>query len=147
MDTHDGVMVALLPITNDWCQIKTPHMTLVYAGKTTELSPGVFNELAKDASSLAMLSRPVQLRIMGTDVFGSTPEEKVNVFKLLPSPEVLAMRRTLEKWNASKHPFTPHVTIGPLGLLPSYTPPYLVFDRIVVGWGSEYLTFWLSRRD
>lgn len=142
----DGVMVALLPITTDWSQLEVPHLTLVYAGKKGDLSPSVFNELAKDASSIAMLSRPVTLRVMGPEVMGSEPDEKVNVLKLLPSSEVWAMRRSLEKWNASEHPFVPHVTVGPMALLPVNQPPYIAFDRICVGWGEEYLTFWLRRQ-
>lgn len=146
MNQHgDSVMLALLPITTDWSRIEVPHMTLVYAGEKKDLKVTAFNELAKDAAAIAMLSGSIQLRVMGTDVFGSEGEDKVNVFKLLPSSELLAMRRSVEKWNASQHDFTPHVTIGPLGLEPAYTPSHIAFDRICVGWGKEYLTFWLRR--
>lgn len=142
-DHRDSVMIALLPITNDWCQIECPHMTLVYAGETKDLQEGAFNELAKDACSLAMLSNYLYLRVMGIEVFGD--EEKVDVLRILPSPELLAMRRAVESWNASAHPFRPHATIGPAGSFVGELPRHLVFDRIMVGWGDEQLTFWLKR--
>lgn len=142
---EDGVMIALAPIISDWCRIEVPHLTLVYAGKKADLAPTTFNELAKDAAAIAMMSRPVQTPVLGTAVFGSEGEEKVNVIRLRPTPELAAMRHQLEKWNKSEHPFQPHVTIGPLGLEPDVIPPAIAFDRIMVGWGSEYLTFWLRR--
>lgn len=140
MDDFSGsVMIALLPITSDWCRIECPHLTLVYAGKVEDLKPTAFNEMAKDASMLAMLSRPITLKVMGIEVFGD--EEKVDVLRLQPSPEIWSMRRAVEHWNASEHPFKPHATIGPAGM--SYTdyPRYLAFNRIMVGWGDEKLTF------
>lgn len=140
-DDATGVMIALLPITTDWCQIDLPHMTLVYAGTTDQHKPTDFNEIAKDAASLAMLSDPVMLRTRGIDVFGDDAE-KVNVIKLQPTPELLAMRRFVEDWNASEFPFTPHCTIGPVGSpLPQFVPSVLAFDRVLIAWGSDQLTF------
>ncbi len=55
-----------------------------------------------------MLANPPFLKVLGTDIFGD--EEKVNVLRLQPTPELLAMRRSVENWNASEHPFNPHVT-------------------------------------
>lgn len=143
----DGVMIALLPITSDWCKIDYPHMTLVFAGKVDELVPTEFNEMAKDAASIAMLSSPLYLRVTGKQVFGDGSEDNphVDVFTLLATPELQAMRRQVEQWNKSEFPFTPHVTIGPAGSFVESPPAYLAFDRIVVGWGDEYLTFWLKR--
>ncbi len=141
-DFTESVMIALLPVTNDWCHIDLPHMTLVYAGTTEDLKPTVFNELAKDAASIAMLANRPVLKVLGTDVFGD--EEKVDVLRLQPTPELLAMRRTVENWNASEHPFNPHVTIGPTGSFVEVIPTYLAFNRIMVQWGEENLTFWLK---
>lgn len=139
----EGAMIALLPITTDWCKQDCPHMTLVYAGTKDELKPTDFNELAKDAASIAMLSNSIQVRTLGVEVFGDT--EKVNVLRIQPSSELLAMRRSVEHWNASEYPFNPHVTIGPVGTSVHYVPNYLAFDRIMVAWGDDNLTFWLKR--
>lgn len=148
---QNSVMLGLLPMTTEWSKLEIPHLTLVYVGEKPDLKPTTFNELAKDAASIAMLSNTISLKVMGQDVFGGDGEDKVDVLKLRPSPELLAMRRTVESWNGSQHPFTPHVTVGPIG---SYAekfssiidvPSSLAFDRICVGWGDEYLTFWLKR--
>lgn len=140
-DDKTGVMIALLPITSDWCQIDLPHLTLVYAGTTDKHSPSDFNEIAKDTCSLAMISDPLYVRTTGLDIFGDDTE-KVNVIKVLPTPELLGMRRLVEHWNQSEYPFNPHCTIGPVGCpLPAYTPPSLAFDRVMVTWGSDQLTF------
>lgn len=140
-DDATGVMIALLPITSDWCQIDLPHMTLVYAGTTDQHKPGDFNELAKDAASLAILADSIYLRTTGVDIFGDDTE-KVNVLKLMPTPELWAMRRFVEDWNMSEFPFTPHCTIGPVGTpLPQFIPPTLAFDRVMCSWGSDNLTF------
>lgn len=134
-------MIALLPITSDWCRIECPHLTLVYAGETKDLNVTQFNEMAKDASMLAMLSRPITLKVMGIEVFGGDDEPKVDVLRLQPSPELWSMRRAVEKWNASEYPFKPHATIGPAGMSYTEYPRYLAFNRIMVGWGEEKLTF------
>ncbi len=102
-DYSDSVMIALLPATDEWCKIDLPHLTLVYAGKKDALKPTAFNELAKDAASLAMLSGPLFLKVLGKEVFGDS-DDKVDVFRLKPTPELLAMRRVVERWNASEHP-------------------------------------------
>jgi 2'-5' RNA ligase len=143
----DGVMIALLPTSEDWAKADFPHMTLVYAGKTQDLGPTDFNDLAKDASMLASLSSPITLRVKGKEVFGDGTQDNpsVDVFTLQATPELWAMRRAVEKWNASKFPFNPHVTIGPQGTFVEFPPRYIGFDRVVVGWGEEYLTFALRR--
>lgn len=140
---NESVMIALLPMTSDWCKIDLPHLTLVYAGLKKDHSPGAFNDLAKDAAMIAMLSRPIFLRVMGVEIFGT--DEKVKAFRLQPTPELMAMRRSVVGWNASQHPFNPHVTIGPQDTFVEHVPPALSFDRVMVGWGEDMLTFWLKR--
>lgn len=140
----DGVMIALLPMTDDWCKIDLPHMTLVYAGLKSDLQPNAFNELAKDAASIAMLSRNITLRVTGVEVFGDV--EKVDVLRLQPTSELLAMRRMVEDWNASKHDFNPHCTIGPQGTYLPDVPRYIAFNRVYVGYGNENLTFLMKNQ-
>lgn len=137
-DFRGSVMIALLPITSDWCRIEVPHLTLVYCGEVNDLKPTVFNELAKDASMISMLSNPITLKVLGIEIFGE--EEKVDVLRLQPSPELWSMRRAVERWNASKYSFAPHVTIGPTGSFIE-KPSYLAFNRIMVGWGDDRLVF------
>ena len=139
----DGVMVALLPTTVDWCKTDLPHMTLVYAGVIDDLNPSAFNELAKDAATISMLCPPIGLRVLGVEVFGD--EEKVNVLRLQPTSEVMAMRRIVERWNASVHDFNPHATVGSWNEGVDVVPDMLWFDRVYVGWGEQNLTFWLKR--
>lgn len=145
-DFSESVMIALLPITSDWCRIELPHLTLVYVGEKKDLKLSVFNELAKDASTLAMLSNPLMLKVMGVEMFGDFGSEKVDILRLQPNPELWSMRRVVEKWNASEFPFQPHCTIGPSGVYRQDIPTYLAFNRIMVGWGKEYITFDLSNK-
>lgn len=143
VDPEDGAMIALLPTTSDWCKIDLPHLTLVYAGAVNDLKPSVFNELAKDAAMISMLSSAIGLKVMAKETFGSMGE--VDAFRLEPSTSLWAMRRSVERWNASEYSFNPHVTIGPAGSIINVFPSYLVFDRIMVGWGDEKLVFWLKQ--
>jgi 2'-5' RNA ligase len=142
---NQGVMIALLPISGEWSKLEVPHLTLVYAGEKNTLSELDFVELAKDAAMLAMMNRVTQLRVMGRDQFGGDGEDKVDVLRLQPSPELWSMRRAVERWNASQHPFSPHCTIGPAGTFIEMTPSYIAFDKICVGWGDEYLSFNMKR--
>lgn len=135
----NSVMIALLPTTTDWCRIELPHMTLVYGGEKDDLKPTAFNEMAKDASSIAMLSNPVMLQVLGAEVFGD--EDKVDVLTLRPTQELLAMRQFVKFWNKSEYDFNPHVTVGPQGSQYGYVPELLIFDRIGVFWGKEQLIF------
>lgn len=147
-DFKDSVMIALLPIVSDWCHIELPHLTLVYAGEKDKLQASDFNAIAKDACSLAALSRPITLQVLNKEVFGNwtdDPLDQVDVYRLRNSPELMAMRHLVEKWNASEFPFNPHVTIGPTGTIVETPPRYIAFDRVLVGWGKEYLTFLLNR--
>lgn len=131
-------------MTTSWCNIDLPHMTLVYAGEVKDLKSTDFNELAKDTASLSMLSGPITLQVTGTEIFGDEGQ-KVDVLLLRPTSQLMAMRRFLEHWNASEYPFTPHATIGPPGSLQGMMPQYLAFDRLLVQWGKDALTFWLNQ--
>lgn len=149
-DHKESAMIALLPITTDWCRIELPHMTLIYAGETKDLPMTAHTDLVKDANALALLSSPLTLEVLSQEQFGNwsdKPEDMVDVYRLRPTQELWAMRKFVEKWNASEHDFNPHVTIGPVGQAPMYTerPRMLAFDRICVGWGKDYLTFNMRR--
>lgn len=144
VQASEGVMIAFLPMTTDWCKIELPHMTLVYAGKKSDLKPTDFNNLAKDAASLASLATPFYLRVVAKEVFGD-PGQQVDAFRLQPTTELWAMRRMVEGWNKSQHPFNPHVTIGPIGSMIDMVPRAIGFNRVFVGWGDESLTFNLTR--
>jgi hypothetical protein len=135
-----GVMIALLPIVSDWCKIELPHMTLVYCGTTDKLKPTDFNELAKDASMLASMNPPLTLSVQGVKKFGDA-NDAVLALDIQPSPQLWAMRRAVEEWNASQYGFDPHCTIGPIGTPVPYTPRAVAFDRVFVGWGDDNLTF------
>ena len=142
IDTNNGVMIALLPIVSDWARVDYPHLTLVYAGKVEDLNPGEFNEMAKDASSLASISRPITLKVMGLEHFGGGDNDpQVDALRVRPTEELMAMRRFVENWNASDWPFNPHITTGDLGTFVGEVPMYIGFDRIAVNWGDECLTF------
>jgi 2'-5' RNA ligase len=148
MDVSNGsadesVMIALLPTSADWCRIDLPHLTLVYAGLKKDLNPTAFNDLAKDCAMLSMLTSPLSLSVMDKEIFGDT--EKVDVLRFQATSELLAMRRAVEKWNKSEFPFNPHSTIGPVGTFIDMVPTQVRFDRIMVAWGEEQLTFWLRR--
>lgn len=140
----DSVMMALLPMTTEWCNIALPHMTLVYAGEIKDLKETDFNSMAKDAASIAMLASPITLQVLGVEPFGDGVE-RVDALNLRPNSALMAMRNFVEHWNASNYPFNPHATIGPPGSLNGMCPPYLAFDRIAVSWGSDMLTFWLNK--
>jgi len=141
-DFSNSVMIALLPITSDWCKIELPHVTLVYAGEITDLKPTVFNEMAKATASLAFKYEPVLVKVIGMDIFGE--EEQVEVLLLDPSIALRAMRYEVESWNASTHPFKPHATVGPVGSIDFVIPNSIGFDRIAFAWGDVRLTFELG---
>lgn len=140
----NGVMIAFLPTTSDWCTLDLPHMTLVYAGNKEDRSPSDFSAMAKDTSLLAMFLKPFTLKVTGLEVFGD--EEKVNVLRFRPTLELSGARRYVNGWNMSKHPFNPHATIGPVDSPIPYVPNFMSFDRIIITWGDENLTFALSGR-
>lgn len=142
----DSVMVALIPTTSDWCAQDLPHMTLVYVGKIPDLAPTTFNELAKVALDISFRFPPIVADVLGTDTFGGGADDNpmVDVLLLRPIEPLLQMRMMLERWNASEHPFTPHVTVGPIGSGQDRTPDAIMFDRIMVAWGPEHLTYLLN---
>lgn len=141
-----GVMLAFLPSSADWCKQDLPHLTLVYAGTIDMLSSSDASSLAKDAAMLAMLTRPFGLRVSGLSVFGDT--DKVDVLTFNSTPELLAARRTVERWNASQHSFNPHITIGPANQFVDIRdyPVIVSFDRIIAAWGEESLIFNLNTK-
>lgn len=149
--TETSVIVALIPQDDSWCKIDPAHMTMVYVGETTDLKVNRFNELVKDVASIALLTNPIMAKVIGPDVMGN--DERVDVFRISPTPEILAIRRMLNEWNNGDFPdFEPHVTIGPEG---SYSPEwssqsiaypmYMLFDRIMLLWGKDRITFWLKK--
>lgn len=139
-----GAMIAFLPRTAEWCNIDLPHMTLVYAGTIDTLAPGAYNELAKDAASISMLTSPFVLTVRDVDVFGDV--DKVNVLRFRPTPELMALRKYVYRWNASEHPFNPHATIGPADSYVSNAPGVVCFDRVMVGWGNDSMVFNLNTK-
>ena|SRR5688500_14144261 len=143
-DFSDSIMVALLPVGTSWCKIDLPHLTLVFAGETKDHNPSDFNKLAKDAASIAMMSRPITLMVKEVETFGE--EDKVDVLRLQSTSELEAMRHVVESWNRSEYPFRPHVTMGPVGtrMLVPVIPEVVTFDRIAAYWGDQCLTFWLK---
>lgn len=139
----DGVMIALLPTTDEWCNIDFPHMTLVFAGQVEEHPPTDFNRIAKDAASIAMMVRQFTIPVMKVGPMGP-PEDQVAALLFRKTPELEAMRNFVEGWNRSEyHEFVPHTTIGQYPINPDNLPKYLSFNRIVAAWGDERLIFWL----
>lgn len=143
-DEHtDDVMIAFLPSNSEWCTLDLPHMTLVFAGSKAALSPADFSALVKDAAGLAQLTTPFSLFAFGVALFGDT--DPVKVLRLRATPELMAARRYVEKWDKSEHPFNPHVTIGPADTFVDGMIPRVVrFDKLVVAWGEEVIAFGLS---
>jgi 2'-5' RNA ligase len=136
-------MLAFLPTDGSWCQQPLPHLTLVYAGSIEDLPVTAFNDLAKDAITVARQTRPFSLDVTGIDQFGEGSEDNpsVDVLTLKPIPSLLAARHLVDGWNASQHPFNPHCTIGPEGSAQGNLPVQLYFDRILVAWGNRNIVF------
>lgn len=138
-ESHNtDVMIALLPTTKDWCKIKLPHLTLVFCGEIVDLMSTDENEMAKTCIMLSMRCKPVTLVVMGVDVFGD--ETKVDVLRLRPDPEIVAMQSAVKFWDASEHSFNPHCTVGPQGSA-DVIPDSLTFDRIALAWGDSLLEY------
>lgn len=141
-DHSEGVMVCLIPTSSEWCRIELPHLTLVYVGKVSDLTTTVYNELLKATMSLSMSYGPIVLDSVGVERFGDPDVDPVDVIVMEPSSYLQAMRRSVQEWNGSEHPFTPHVTIGPPGSIVGVTiPKSIVFDRIQVSWGEEQTSY------
>lgn len=149
MENDDPVMVALLPIMSDWANIDFPHLTLVYAGKKSELSPSNLDGLSKAALSIAMLGTPITLRTLMKDVYGegTTDNPKVDVLRFHPNLDLLKMRAVVADWDASKFPFNPHLTVGPEGTWKFESSPVMIaFDVVCFSIGDERQEFRMSRR-
>jgi 2'-5' RNA ligase len=142
---HDeSIMIALLPTSSEWCHIALPHLTLVFCGKISfyEKNPLAFNDMCKDACTIAMLGRPLTLPVTTREKFGNWGDGEVDVFRLGLTPELKAMRNIVEQWTQSEFDFNPHVTIGPVGSPVPDPPKYISFRRIGVFWGrKQELTF------
>lgn len=139
-----GVMIALLPVVSDWCATELPHLTLVYAGKIGDLSESDHNNLLKDGLSVAAMSPALTLYVTGKEKFGEG-EEEVDVLRFRLTPEIMAMRRFLEHWNASSYKtFAPHATVGPVGT-DRYIPGAVAFDRLIISWGEDSTIVWLGQ--
>lgn len=137
----NGIMIALLPISAPWVKIDLPHMTLVYSGEIKDHDKEDLPKLLKDASSLAAISKPITLQVLDLEVFGKD-SERVDVFTLRLTPELMGMRSFVEKWHRSEYnTFRPHITIGPSPSMIVERPGYVAFNRILVGWGDQKFTF------
>ncbi len=137
----DSVMIALLPITTDWCKQDLPHVTLVFSGLVTDHKPTDFNIMAKDVADIALIAKPFGLSVTGTEKLGP-PEEQVSALMLRPTPELMALRNSLKQWDMSEFPeYKPHATIGPYPSGDTIPPSQLAFDRLMIAWGDQQLTF------
>lgn len=140
----DGIMIAYLPTEGGWCKQPLPHMTLIYAGTLEDHDYSAFNRLAKDTISLTRVTPPFSLDVTGIEVFGQD-EEKVDVLTLSTTPELIRARQLVEGWNKSQYTeFKPHATVGPVGSARGVLPTKLYFDRIMVAFGNEDMTFRLT---
>ena len=138
------VIVALLPSEAYWCKQDRPHVTIAYLGETKDLSTTIFNEVAKDAASISMLTDPFMVKVIGTDIFGD--EEKVKVLLLTHTSELMAIRKLLEDWEINDRPYVPHATIGPEdSFIETPSPMFLTFNRIAVYWGEDEIVFNLRK--
>jgi len=144
----DQVMVALLPLFSETYPVDYPHLTLVYAGRASELSTSDLDGLAKAAFSLAMVGRPVTLRTLMKDRFGSGTEDNpfVDVFRFHPNLDLVRMRSVVEDWNASEFPFKPHMTVGPEGSWTGEMPMMVAFTKVAFCVGDNRQEFQFPER-
>lgn len=137
----DGVMIAFLPTTDDWCNIDLPHMTLVYSGKVEDHSRNDFIELAKDAAAVSNMTREFTTSVMKVGPMGQN-EEQVAALIFRRTPELDALRKFVEKWNKSEYKeFVPHCTIGKYPIDTTNLPKYVRFNRVLLAWGDERMVF------
>jgi 2'-5' RNA ligase len=136
-----GVMIAFLPTPTNWYKGQDfAHLTLIYAGDIMSMPMSSFNELAKDAITVAKMMPPFSLDVLGVDVMGEG--DKVDVLTLKSTPELLRARDLVEHWNGSQYTnFIPHVTVGPEGSAEGMLPVKLYFDQLMVAWGNRQLLF------
>jgi 2'-5' RNA ligase len=142
---NDGVMIAFLPAGDtSWCKQDLPHLTLVYAGKMADLAPTSFNQIAKDAITVARTTKPFSLDVIGVEVFGEGFDQ-VDVLRMQTTQALETARQLVATWNGSEYTqFAPHVTVGPPGSARGYLPVRIPFDRLIVTWGDEQMGFPLS---
>jgi 2'-5' RNA ligase len=133
-------MLALVPVTSDWCHIDLPHLTLVYAGKVSDLEPEQAGDLVRDMLDLSRRFETISLDVLGADVFGDDKDGRVDVLRLQATTPLILMRGFVEHWNASKHPFNPHVTVGPVGSLSGNIPNRIRFHKLLAQWGERSIT-------
>lgn len=138
-----GVMLAFLPSGDtSWCKQDLPHLTLVYAGDIADQPITAFNDLAKDAITVARTMKPFKLDVLGVNVFGTEDSPKVDALSLQPIPQLYTARKLVDHWNASEFKdLSPHVTVGPQGSADGTIPTVLYFDRLVAAWGNRQLVF------
>lgn len=144
----DKVMVALLPTESSmWGQVDLPHLTLVYAGSKQDLSMLSLDGLSKAALAIALMNNPVTLSVLTKDVFGDGTEDspKVDVLRFHTTLGLIRMREIVQDWNVSKHPFAPHMTVGPEGSWVNEVPRIVNFDRVAFVNGSQRQEFRMSR--
>lgn len=139
----NGVMIALLPQSADWSKVDPPHCTLVYSGEVKDHPEQDFHQLLKDATSIALLSRPLIVSTKALEVFGEG-DERVDVVTLEVTPELEAMRNLVVHWNKSKwYEFRPHITVGPAPseLNMGVIPPSIRLNKVLLAWGDQRYTF------
>lgn len=140
----EGVMIAFLPYGDlSWMQQSLPHMTLVYAGESSDLQATDYNTLAKDALTVArIMRRSFDLPVVEIQQLGNAQDGVVDALVLYPSPELLVARKLVAPWNKSEFTeFLPHVTIGPEGSAQGKLPSSLWFNRIGVFWDQQSILF------
>jgi 2'-5' RNA ligase len=139
----DSAMIALLPTTSSWSTLKLPHLTLAYIGKIKDLPVTMHNEALKTAYMISLLHPKLTLDVVEQTVFGP-PEERVDVFRLDLTDELMAIRQDVEAWDKRTYAYNPHSTIGPEGSFKGKIPSSITFDRILVAWGDDNQSFKLS---
>lgn len=132
---YDDIMVALLPQTAEWSTIDLPHLTLIYAGKIDAASTTTRAQMLKAAYEISEEFGVITLETVTRETFGEEGDQ-VDVLTLTSPNELLQMQAKVAMFNQSKHPFNPHVTVGPTGSLKEKNPTRITFDRVCVAWGS-----------
>lgn len=111
------------------------HLTLVWAGDDVEYT--TVSQLCYQAHQLAWRFGPFAAATWGTDLYGDNHNEPV--IRVARVAEIVLMRSTVESFNRSQHPFSPHVSIPKLT---NKLPRLLYFNKIAVWWGSEERQEW-----
>lgn len=80
------------------------------------------------------------LSVTGVEVFGD--DEKVEVLRFAPNPELDILRANFEPFHKSQYKeFKPHLTLGPKGSTVYSTLPKVVeFDRLSLVFGNKKFT-------